>query len=110
MFEKHLTYDDLDITDRELLIQMGYGEAEADDDTRLEIERMRERVRDILKPRFCFHIEEEGELDCHSKTLTTGGHTFGIGPIITSQLRGSEAYAFFVATSGMEFERLQRQL
>ena len=53
MFEKHLTYDDLDITDRELLIQMGYGEAEADDDTRLEIERMRERVRDILKPRFC---------------------------------------------------------
>lgn len=110
MFEKHLTYDDLDITDRELLIQMGYGEAEADDDTRLEIERMKERVRGILKPRFCFHIEEEGELDCHSKTLTTGGHTFGIGPIITSQLRGSEAYAFFVATSGMEFERLQRQL
>ena len=40
MFEKHLTYDDLDITDRELLIQMGYGEAEADDDTRLEMERM----------------------------------------------------------------------
>ena len=54
MFEKHLTYDDLDITDRELLIQMGYGEAEADDDTRLEIERMKERVREILKPRFCF--------------------------------------------------------
>ena len=110
MFEKHLTYNDLDITDRELLIQMGYGEADADKDTRLEMERMKERVREILKPRFCFHIAEEGELDCHSKTLTISGHTFGIGPIIASQLRKSEAYALFVATSGMEFERLQHQL
>ena len=26
MFEKQLTYDDLDITDKEIFIQMGYGE------------------------------------------------------------------------------------
>lgn len=110
MFEKHLTYADLDISDRELLIQMGYGEANPDRDICLEIEKMRQTVSGILRPSFCFVIMEQGELDMTAKTLTVGGHTFRVGRIISSQLRGAEAFAFFVATGGMEFERLQRQL
>ena len=36
--------------------------------------------------------------------------SFSIGKIIARQLRGSEAFALFVATSGTEFEQYQQQL
>lgn len=110
MFEKQLTYDDLDIADRDLFVQMGYGDAVPGDDVMAEIDSMKRKVRSILHPRFCFIIVDEASLDVEEKTLAVGTRVFHVGRIITSQLRGSEAYAFFVATSGMEFERLQRQL
>lgn len=110
MFEKQLLYDDLDIADKDLFIQMGYGDNIPGDDILEEIEKMKATVREILRPRFCFVISESGTLDMDAKTLTTCGQIFKVGRIITAQLRGSEAYAFFVATSGIAFEKLQRQL
>ena len=111
MFEKRLTFDDLDISDRELFIQMGYGEDNAPDgDILREINEMKAEVRGILHPRFCFTVIDGGTLDTKEKTLTIGGNTFSIGRIITAQLKGAEAYALFVATSGNEFEALQRRL
>lgn len=111
MFEKRLTYDDLDISDRELFIQMGYGEVNSPDgDIMREINAMKAEVREILHPRFGFTIVDGGVLDAQQKTLTINGTTFSIGRIITAQLKGAEAYALFVATSGNEFEALQRRL
>ena len=71
---------------------------------------MKATVRNILQPRFCFTVIEGGELNTEEKLLSVGGTTFSVGRIITSQLRGSVAYAFFVATSGTAFEALQRRL
>ncbi|MBR2883119.1 MAG: methionine synthase, partial [Prevotella sp.] len=48
--------------------------------------------------------------DEENNLLTTGYATMDIGRIISRQLRGSSAFAFFVATAGMEFEHLQEQL
>lgn len=110
MFEKQLTYDDLDITDKELFVQMGYGDNIPGADIMEEIEKMKDTVRRILHPKFCFVISKEGSLDVKEKTLEVYGRIFQVGRIITAQLRGSEAYAFFVATSGVEFERFQRDL
>lgn len=110
MFEKQLTYDDLDITDKELFVQMGYGDNIPGADIMEEIEKMKDTVRRILHPKFCFVISKEGSLDVKEKTLEVCGRIFQVGRIITAQLRGSEAYAFFVATSGVEFERFQRDL
>ena len=110
MFEKQLTYDDLDITDKELFVQMGYGDNIPGADIMEEIENMKDTVRRILHPKFCFVISKEGSLDVKEKTLEVCGRIFQVGRIITAQLRGSEAYAFFVATSGVEFERFQRDL
>lgn len=110
MFEKQLTYDDLDITDEELFVQMGYGESVPGADVLREMQLVRQEVRGFLKPRFCFTLIEEGSLDIAAKTLTVGGKVFQVGRIITSQLRGAEAYAFFVATSGTAFEEFQRRL
>lgn len=110
MFEKQLTYDDLDITDKDLFVQMGYGNNVPDADIKEEIDNMKDTVRQILHPRFCFVILDGGSLDVKEKTLDVCGRIFQVGRIITAQLRGSEAYAFFVATSGVEFERLQREL
>lgn len=110
MFEKQLTYDDLDITDSELFLQMGYGEASPDDDILHEIDLIKSEVKDFLRPRFGFVTFDGGELDTDKKTLSIGGRLFNVGRIITSQLRGAEAYAFFVATSGTAFEQFQRRL
>lgn len=110
MFEKQLTYYDLDITDKELFVQMGYGDNIPGADIMEEIEKMKDTVRRILHPKFCFVISKEGSLDVKEKTLEVCGRIFQVGRIITAQLRGSEAYAFFVATSGVEFERFQRDL
>ena len=43
-------------------------------------------------------------------TLNVEGRTFSVGRIISRQIRGAEGFAFFVATAGMEFERMQRRL
>lgn len=110
MFEKHLTYDDLDISEKDIFVQMGYGDAVPGEDIMAEISEMRERIRSFLRPRFCFTEPMEGSLDTEKKLLSAGGFDFSVGRIITAQLRGAEGYAFFVATSGVEFEAMQRRL
>lgn len=88
---------------------MGYGDALPDADVQAETERMISRVKEILRPQFSFFITK-ATLDEENNLLTTGYATMDIGRIISRQLRGSSAFAFFVATAGMEFENLQEQL
>ena len=88
---------------------MGYGDALPDADVQAETERMISRVKEILRPQFSFFITK-ATLDEENNLLTTGYATMNIGRIISRQLRGSSAFAFFVATAGMEFENLQEQL
>ena len=107
MYESTLSYGDLRISPGDIYEQMGYGSAAPDDDTRYETEQVAEHVRRMLRPRFCFIITR-GVLDEESHTLTVDGTVLNVGRIISRQLRGSEAYAFFVCTSGTEFEMLQR--
>lgn len=58
---------------------------------------------------FLFFISG-GELDESKDSLSVGDTYFSIGKIITRQLRGSESFAFFAATAGIGFERLQHTL
>lgn len=109
MITQELTYPDLNITAAEIYEQMGYGDALPDADVQAEAERMISRVKEILRPQFSFFITK-ATLDEENNLLTTGTATMQIGKIISRQLRGSSAFAFFVATAGMEFEHLQEQL
>lgn len=109
MITKELTYPDLNITAAEIYEQMGYGDALPDADVQAETERMISRVKEIMRPQFSFFITK-ATLDEENNLLTTGYATMDIGRIISRQLRGSSAFAFFVATAGMEFENLQEQL
>lgn len=109
MITQELTYPDLNITAAEIYEQMGYGNALPDADVQAETERMISRVKEILRPQFSFFITK-ATLDEENNLLTTGTATMQIGKIISRQLRGSSAFAFFVATAGMEFENLQEQL
>ena len=109
MITQELTYPDLNITAAEIYEQMGYGNALPDADVQAETERMISRVKEILRPQFSFFITK-ATLDEEKNLLTTGYATMDIGRIISRQLRGSSAFAFFVATAGMEFENLQEQL
>ena len=98
MTQKILTYDELGITSADIFEQMGYHGVLPDETTRSETEALVKEIRTCLHPQFCYHVHHE---------LPT---SFDIGKIISLQLRGSEAYAYFIATSGMEFEDFQHRL
>jgi len=97
MTQKTLTFDDLRITPADVYEQMGYHDAIPDDATCQETLSIINNVRAWLQPRFCFLVTSELP-------------SFNMGRIITRQLKGSEAYALFIATAGMEFETWQQQL
>ena len=89
MLKQEITFDDLNILPSEIYEQMGYGDAVPDADVQAEMSAVMERIKSVLRPRFC---------------------CFSVGRIISRQLRGSQAFAFFVATAGEEFEQLQHRL
>ena len=97
MTQKTLTYDDLLISPADIYEQMGYHGAQPDADTQRETVAIQKEVSLWLRPKFCFFVVWELP-------------DFDMGKIILRQLRGSEAYAFFICTSGVEFEAYQQRL
>lgn len=109
MTHQELSYDELHITPSDVYEQMGYHEQWPDESTCRETETILHEVRTLLRPRLCFTVTY-GTLDIERSRLTIQDMPFDIGKIIARQLRGSEAFALFVATSGTEFEQYQQQL
>ena len=97
MTQKTLTYDQLMITPADVFEQMGYHGTQPDDTTRQETSVIIEEVRQWLCPQFCYQVVKELP-------------SFDMGKIILRQLRGSEAYALFVCTSGTAYEAYQQRL
>ena len=97
MTEKTLRYDDLLIALANVYEQMGYHDAEPDAETQRETLAIIDEVRAWLRPQFCYSVMRQLP-------------AFDMGHIIERQLRGSEAYALFVCTSGMAFYQYQQQL
>ena len=97
MTEKTLTYDELKITLADVYEQMGYHDVEPDEMTQQETQAIVDDVRRWLRPQFCFFVLREQP-------------AFDMGNIILRQLRGSEAYALFVCTAGIEYEAFQQRL
>ena len=97
MTEKILTYDDLMITSVEVYEQMGYHDAEPDAVTKAELTQIISEVSQWLRPQFSYFV-------------VSVQPTFDMGNIILRQLRGSEAYALFVCTAGVEYEAYQQRL
>lgn len=95
--QKTLTYADLQITPADIYEQMGYHDTLPDQATQAETSAVVDEVRGWLRPQFCFLV---------SRDLPD----FNMGKIILRQLRGSEAYTFFICTSGVEYEDYQQQL
>ena len=97
MTQKTLTYDQLMITPTDVFEQMGYHGLLPDKVTQQETGVIIEEVRQWLCPQFCYQVVKEQP-------------SFDMGKIILRQLRGSEAYALFVCTSGIEYEAYQQRL
>ena len=97
MTEKILTYHDLRITPADVYEQMGYHDAEPDEVTKAELTRIINEVSQWLRPRFSYFV-------------VSVQPPFDMGNIILRQLRGSEAYALFICTAGVEYEAYQQRL
>ena len=97
MTQKTLTYEELQITPADIFEAMGYHGAKPDEATQTETLAIIGDVRKWLRPQFCFFV-------------TRDLAAFDMGKIILRQLRGSEAYALFICTSGVDFEAYQQRL
>ena len=97
MTKKELRYEDLGISLSELYEQMGYEQAVPDEATVKETDMIIAEAKGFLRPRFCFFVQRELP-------------DFAIGKIIERQLKGAEAYAFFICTAGVEYEAFQERL
>lgn len=109
MPKQELTYKDLHIPSSEIYEAMGYKDSTPDQMVMEETEDLLKCITPSLRPRFYFFITD-GMLDTEKESLTIQDTTFSIGKTIARQLRGSEAFAFFAATSGNEFETFQHTL
>lgn len=107
MISRTLSYSDLGITPADVYTQMGYGDSTPDDTTIAETAAMLSEVEAVTCPSFCFFVTD-GVLDSGNHVLSAMGRRFDIGRIISAQLRGSQRYAFFVATAGEKFEALRK--
>ena len=97
MTEKTLSFEELRITPADVYEQMGYHDAQPDRATQQETAMILKEVSQWLRPQFSYFVVSKQP-------------DFEMGTIILRQLRGSEAYALFICTSGLEFEAYQHQL
>ena len=97
MTEKTLSFEELGITAADVYEQMGYHDAQPDKATQQETATILKEVSQWLRPRFSYFVVNKQP-------------DFEMGNIILRQLRGSEAFALFVCTSGLEFEAYQQRL
>lgn len=97
MTQKTPGFDALEITPVDIYEQMGYHGEEPDEATRKEVETVLEEASPWLRPQFCYLVIKELP-------------EFDMGKIIMRQLRGSEAYALFICTSGTEYEGYLQRL
>lgn len=97
MTEKTLSFEELGITAADVYEQMGYHDAQPDKATQQETATILKEVSQWLRPRFSYFVVNKQP-------------DFEMGNIILRQLRGSEAFALFICTSGLEFEAYQQRL
>lgn len=110
MTNKRITFDDLHISIEDVLRDMGYEDtSNADTIIVTELDSMLSDIREWLNPRMSFSVFR-GILDTNDYTLTLNGTTFNCGRIVARQLRGSEAYAIFVCTAGVEYQEFMDRL
>lgn len=97
MTEKTLSFEELGITPADVYEQMGYHDAQPDKATQQETAMIQKEVSQWLRPQFSYFVVNKQP-------------DFEMGNIILRQLRGSEAFALFICTSGLEFETYQQRL
>ena len=97
MTEKTLCFEELGITAADVYEQMGYHDAQPDKATQQETAMILKEVSQWLRPQFSYFVVNKQP-------------DFEMGNIILRQLRGSEAFALFICTSGLEFEAYQQRL
>ncbi|MBQ6064865.1 MAG: methionine synthase [Prevotella sp.] len=104
MTEKALDFEALHIGVDDVSWQMGYRDAQPDERVVVEVRGLLDEVSAVVVPRFCY-VVKWGTLGKGS--LDVDGVHLSIGTRIARQLSRSEAFAFFVATAGKEYESFQ---
>ncbi|MDR0893123.1 MAG: methionine synthase [Mediterranea sp.] len=109
MQRQELGFGELGISRQEVYEAMGYHDANPDAQVGAETDALLRQVAPLLQASYAFFLLN-GEVDSEAGTLMLGGARFAIDRIIARQLRGSEAFALFVATAGSAFEQFQQAL
>ena len=103
MIQKECAFETLNVNPEDVYVEMGYGGALPDEQVVREVAWALEEVIQVTRPRFCYRVVK-GVLDERPPRLWIGETCLEVGGVIARQLRGSEAFALFVATAGSEYD------
>ncbi len=103
MTQKECAFETLHIRPEDVYVEMGYGGALPDEQVVREVAWALEDVAKVTRPRFCYRVVQGLLEDAHPHLLI-GEACLEVGNVIARQLRGSEAFALFVATAGDEYD------
>ena len=103
MTQKECAFETLHIRPDDVYVEMGYGGALPDEQVVREVAWALEDVAKVTRPRFCYRVAQGLLEDAHPQLLI-GKACLEVGNVIARQLRGSEAFALFVATAGVEYD------
>lgn len=96
------------VTPKEVFAGMGYGDTPPDERVARTVAWVLEEAKEVAKPRFCYQVFK-AEWDSFLPILRVGETCLEMGDVIARQLGGSEAFAFFVATAGVEYDEWCRR-
>lgn len=96
-----LTYEELGVKTENVYEFMGVNEDAADEAFKTEFDQIIGDVSTWLRPRICYTVVTPEQVEAVG---------FSMGNIVTHQLKGAKAYAFFVCTAGMEYQQYQDKL
>ena len=95
-------FGELDWTEEELYLQMGYGEHVPTEDVKKLVNGLMEEIAGRVQP-YCGYVLVDGKI-IDRQSIGVNGFCLNTGGIITHAMKEADCYAFFTATVGKRFD------
>ena len=99
-------FDKLNITNRDVLREMGYGIKDADSFVEQQIDLLLDDPASLVMSRFVYRIYS-GKVE--REVIWIGDTLLNVGSIISSIMEGATAFAVFAATAGEHLEKVMKE-
>lgn len=102
-----VSFDDLNITNRDVLRELGYGVKDTDTFIEQQIEELLHDLAPSVTSRFTYCVYS-GKVE--GQSVWVDGSLFNIGSVISSLMEGATTFAVFAATAGDHIDKVMKEV